>query len=144
VGGNMEKSEQQQPTPSPPKKRHPAVYVVIGIIIGALCISAVYFVFVYMPYVESLPKPEIIRLDGYGGFEGFNYVFYVDVTVKNNGGEGYVSVFAEIRATGKYEKQEQILYMYKGQSQNVRFTFDITLWGSLVGQVTYKAWAVPK
>jgi len=141
---NMEKKE-EQPAPSPTKRKiHPAIYIVAGIIIGALVITAFYMTFVYIPHIASLPKPEITRLDGYGGFEGLNYVCYVDLTVKNNGEEGYVSVFAELRATGKYEKQEQILYMYKGQSQNVRFTFDITLWGALTSQVTYRAWAVPK
>jgi hypothetical protein len=135
----------EQPTPAQPKKKtSPIVYIAVGILIGAIIISVIYIAFVYVPHVASLPKPEITKLDGYGGFEGLNYVYYVDVTVKNNGEEGYVSVFAELKATGKYEKQEQILYMYKGQSQNVRFTFDITLWGALTSQVTYKAWAVPK
>jgi len=140
----MEQKPEQPTSTQPKKKTSPIVYIAVGILIGATIISIIYIAFVHVPYIASLPKPEITKLDGYGGFEGFNYVYYVDVTVKNNGEEGYVSVFAEIRATGKYEKQEQILYMYKGQSQNVRFRFDITLWGALTSEVTYKAWATPK
>lgn len=105
-----------------------AASVLIGIIIGAVVTFAVLW----------KPNPEITRVEGYG-VEGLN-VFYVDVTVKNNGKEGYIVVYAEINSTSKFEKQEQKIYLVASESKNLTFTFNIIPWG----EITYRAWAVPQ
>jgi hypothetical protein len=134
----------QQPPEKPQKKRSPAVYVAIGILIALVVVAFSFWAYANVPRLMSQPKPEITKLDGYGGFQNLNYVFYVDVSVKNNGGEGYVIVYAEISGAGKYEKQEQVVYLAKGQSKDLKFTFDVTLWGTLFSQITYRAYAIPQ
>jgi len=87
----------------------------------------------------NLPNPEVISekaqywlqigsfaigVSG-GGGGGITKVYHnviVDATVRNNGGEGWVKIVAEVWC-GKYEKQEQKIYMKAGETQNIRFTF---------------------
>lgn len=126
------------------KGRSKATYVIIGVVIGAVILAGVFWAYVNVSRVISQPKPEVTKLDGYGGFQNLNYVFYVDVTVKNNGEEGNVIVYAEISDAGKYEKQEQLVYLSKGESKNLRFTFDISFWNTLFSQITYQAWSTPQ
>jgi hypothetical protein len=92
--------------------------------------------------IVNKPRPEIISTYGCDGFQGLNYVIFVDVTVKNNGASGPVVVYAEISGAGKYEKQEQTIYLSSGEQRTVRFTFDVSFWGVLFSQVNYRAWAV--
>jgi flagellar basal body-associated protein FliL len=126
------------------KERSKTIYIAIGIIVGIALFTGALLVYMNVQRATSLPKPEIIMLNGYTGSQNLNYVFYVDVTVKNNGEEGYIKVYAEINGAGKYEKQEQLLYLGKGQSQNLKFTFDISFWNALFSQITYNAWATPQ
>ena len=93
--------------------------------------------------VFNPPKPEITSVSGYDSLEGFDYVFKVDATVKNNGGAGSITVFAEINGAGRYEKLSKTVYLSKGESQLLNFKFDISVWGSLGNPtINYKAWAV--
>jgi hypothetical protein len=72
-----------------------------------------------------------------------NYVAYVDVGVKNNGGEGWITVYVEIEGAGKYEKKEQRIYVASGETRQLQFVFDISLWNALFSSMTYRAWAIP-
>jgi hypothetical protein len=112
-------------------KKRKKVGLVVSVIIGILVGATVTIVVLWKP------NPEITKLEGYG-LEALN-VFYVDVTVKNNGREGYIVVYAEINSTSKYEKQEQTIYLVASESKNLTFTFNIIPWG----EITYRAWAVP-
>jgi hypothetical protein len=100
-------------------------------VVAIIAVSAVVFLF-------SLPRPEIILTDGHDGFEGLNYVGYVDVTVKNNGGSGWVTVNAELSGGGRFERQEQRVYVEAGGTKSVEFVFDITIWDSLFSSMQYK------
>ncbi len=97
-------SESQKPKPDLKNKIKPILYVSVGILIGVIIIALV----VVLPFfMRPKPKPEIVLLDGHDGFQGLNYVAYIDVGVKNNGGEGWVTVYAEIEGAGKYEKKNK-------------------------------------
>jgi len=126
------------------KGRSKTTYIAIGIFVGIALFASALWVYMSVQRAVSLPKPEITKLDGYGSLQNLNWVFYVDVTVKNNGEEGNVIVYAEISGAGKYEKKEQLIYLAKGESKDLSFTFDISFWNALFSQITYSAWAVPQ
>jgi flagellar basal body-associated protein FliL len=126
------------------KERSKTIYIAIGIIVGIALFASALLVYMNVQRATSLPKPEITKLDGYGSLQNLNYIFYVDVTVKNNGEEGNVIVYAEISGAGKYEKKEQLVYLAKGESKDLSFTFDISFWNVLFSQITYNAWATPQ
>jgi hypothetical protein len=127
-----------QQVPQTEKKSKRTLYILSSIIIiGIIIIS----LFILVPFLNC-PKPEIVLLDGHDGFQGFNYVSYVDVTIKNNGGGGWVTVYAEIEGAGKYEKKEQKIYIISGETKQLQFVFDISFWNALFSSLTYRAWAV--
>ena len=123
-------------------KKTPIKWVVVGIVIGVIITASLILLYSTLSHIVNRPKPEIISTYEYDGFQGFNYVCYVEVTVKNNGGDGWIKVFAEISGAGKYEKQNQRIHLASGESQHLTFTFDISLWGALFNSLTYRAWAV--
>ena len=131
-----------QPTPSTTIRIPMRKSVIIGVsIIVIIAIALV--VFVLLPKVNS-PNPEIVMVNGHEGFQGLNYVYYVDATVKNNGVSGWVTLYAEINGAGRYEKQDRQVYLGNGESKSETFSFDISLWGSLTNpSISYKAWATP-
>ena len=110
----------------------------VGIGVGAFIVIIVigYLVF---PILFG-PKPEIVTLDGHGGLSGLNYMFNVDVTVKNNGREGWVRIYVELENAGRYEKQDRRLYLDANERKSTTFEFDTTLWGSLTSETSYRAW----
>jgi len=98
--------------------------------------------FVLFPLINR-PQPEVTLVNGYESFQGLNYVYRVDVNVKNNGADGWVRVYAELSGAGRYEKLDKRIYLAKGESDSVQFSFDISIWGALTSPaVTYRAWAV--
>jgi len=119
-------------------KKYPLKWMGIGAIIGVVIIASLIFAY----SILNRPNPEIILLDGHEGFQGVNYVAYVDVGVKNNGGDGWVTVYAEIEGAGKYEKKEQRIYMVSGETKQLQFVFDISFWNALFSSLSYRAWAV--
>jgi hypothetical protein len=120
-------------------KKYPLKWIGIGAIIGVVIIASLIFAY----SILNRPNPQIILLDGHDGFQGVNYVAYVDVSVKNNGGDGWVTVYAEIEGAGKYEKKEQRIYMASGETKQLQFVFDISFWNALFSSLNYRAWAVP-
>ena len=65
------------------------------------------------------------------------------MTVRNKGADGWIRVYAEISGAGRYEKQDQRIYLASGESKTLQFVFDISLWGALTNPViSYRAWAV--
>lgn len=110
----------------------------MSIIIAGIIVAS----FILFSNILNRPKPEIVSTYGHEGFQELDYVCFVEVTVKNNGGDGWIKVFAEISGAGKYEKQDQRIYLASGESQDLIFTFDISFWGVLFSSITYRAWAV--
>jgi hypothetical protein len=94
--------------------------------------------------VTNPPKPEVTMVSGEGGFEGLNYVFRVNVNVKNIGGAGTIEVFAQINGAGMYDEASQRIYLDEDASQSLQFVFDVSIWGSLEDpSISYEAWAQP-
>ena len=76
--------------------------------------------------VAHRPNPEITLVTGYMAFQGVESCIYVvDVTVKNNGSEGWVAVRCEISSPGMYEMQTQRIYLTSRESQSLQFEFYI-------------------
>jgi len=128
-----------QPPPPPPNKRFSKGLLVgtVSIIIVLVAVVA----FVFLTFVNK-PKPQITLINAYEGFQGLNYVYYVDVSVKNNGVDGWVRVYAEINGAGRVEQQDKRVYVAGGQSNSLQFVFDVSLWGVLSNPtISYRAWA---
>lgn len=130
------------PPPPPPEKKPSRTAVRIGAVLATIIIVIVVFASVFI-LVINRPRPEITLVNGYESLQGLNYVFKVDATVKNNGASGWVKVYASISGAGRYEKQDQRIYLASGESRSLQFVFDISLWGALSSpSISYKAWAV--
>ena len=113
------------------------VAIVIAVCIIVVMVS--YSVYIFL----VRPQPDIVLVDGYDGFQGLSYVAFVDVKVKNNGGDGWVTVYAELEASGYYEELNQRTFLASGQTKDLRFVFDISLLGQDFSTVSYRAWADP-
>jgi hypothetical protein len=118
-----------------PKPSHVAIVIAVCIIVAMASYSAYIFL--------VRPQPDIVLVNGYDGFQGLQYVAFVDVRVKNNGGNGWVTVYAEMEASGYYEELNQRTYLASGQTKDLQFVFDISLLGQDFSAFTYRAWAVP-
>ena len=55
--------------------------------------------------------------------EGANRVAYVDVTVKNNGGSGSKTIYAQVTQGSNYWIQEQTIRLDNGASTSLSFRF---------------------
>ena len=75
------------------------------------------------------------------GFQGLDYFVFTDVRVVNNGGEGWVTVFSEIRGS-MYEEQNQRIFMTSGETKELTFSFDVGLLESAFTTENCKAWAI--
>jgi hypothetical protein len=128
-----------QPPPPPPKKRF-SKSLLVGMVLIIIVLVAV-VAFVFSAFVNT-PKPQITLVNGYEGLQGLNYVYYVDVSVKNNGADGWIRVYVEINGAGRFEQQDKRVYVASGQSNSLQFVFDISLWGVLTNPtISYRAWA---
>lgn len=129
-------------TSTPPPEEKPSR---TALKFGAIFLVSLLFGFFVVAYVIPMmnrPKPDITLLDGSDGFQGFNYVVYVDVGFKNHGGEGWVIVYSELRGGGRYEEKSSRIYMASGETKQIQFVFDVGFWDTLFSTMTYKAWAV--
>jgi hypothetical protein len=121
-----------------------AVAVVLLVIVGLYFLNPLTSGNMISTIVDP-PRPQVISVSGHDSYSNFDYTYKVAVTVKNNGGTGNVEVFAEINGAGKYEQQSKTVYLQKGESKSMEFTFDLSVWGAL-GQpsINYRAWANAK
>jgi hypothetical protein len=122
------------------QKKSNAKWIAIAILVVAIIIVA----FVALNRLNSFvnrPDPDITMFDVRSGFEGFDYFVYTDVRVVNEGGEGWVKVFSEIRGS-MYEEQNQRIYMAEGETKELKFKFDVGLLESAFTTENCKAWAI--
>ena len=136
------------PPPPPPSNKGSKNTIVLAGITVVIVVSVLVLVFLFMFQSGMVgnpfgPQPEVLIVSGHVGAQGLNAVYYVDVNVRNNGNAGYAIVYAEITGdAGKYEKQEQRVYIGTEDSRSLTFTFDISAWGSLNDlSIDYNAWA---
>ena len=123
------------------QKKPPTKWIVVGVAVVGVIIVAFIAYSVLMPIVNR-PNPDITMIDSREGFQGLNYVVYVDVRVTNQGGEGWIKVYAEIRGGGRYEELNQRIYIDEGETKDLQFVFDVGFLQSLFSSMTYRAWAV--
>jgi hypothetical protein len=123
------------------QRKTPTKWIVL---VGAVIVIVVLAIISYSVLTSFVnrPNPEITMVDGHGGLQGLNYVHYVDVKVTNNGGEGWIRVYAEINGP-RYEEQNQRIYMDEGDTEQLQFVFDVGILDSF-SSVTSKAWAIPE
>lgn len=123
------------------QKKSPTKWIVIGGAVIAIVVLAFVAYSVLNSFVNR-PNPDITMVNGHDGFQGLNYVVYVDVRVTNQGGEGWIKVYAEVSGGGRYEELNQRVYIDSGETKQLQFVFDVGFLQSLFSSMTYRAWAV--
>lgn len=79
--------------------------------------------------VLNPPQVEVTSRAARTGYEGLDYVAYVDCTVKNYGGSGKATVYAKITQGSSYWQKEQQIYINDGESRDLLFTFrEFSFW----------------
>lgn len=121
-------------------KKPSSKWKIIGALVVAIVIVSI-SAYILLDTVVLSPKPDITMFDVRTGFQGFDYFVYTDVRVVNEGGEGWVKVFSEIRGS-MYEEQNQRIYMNAGETKELTFTFDVGFLESAFTTENCKAWAV--
>jgi len=116
----------------------------VAVVIGVLVIL-VAIVFLVGPgtikqTVERVQPPnvEVTSHNARSGFEGLDYVVYVDVSVYNQGGPGTVTVWAEVTQGGKTFKKAQSIHLESRESRDLTLKFKEA--GLLSGPITYSVW----
>jgi len=122
---------------------------------GALAVIVLVMALVIvLPFFERAiekPKPVIVFKNVYDTFEGLDYIAVVETRVRNEGGDGWIIVYADFSAGGQYEQKTQRLYLRKGETKYTWFKFDLDFWYSLFGglidpetlKMAYRVWAEP-
>lgn len=89
------------------------------------------------------PKAEIVGLDTYESWPGFDYTITVKCTVLNNGKSGQVEVFAELENGGYWKKSKKV-YIEARERVTVEIAFpEATLLVQGLAGYHYRAWAKP-
>jgi hypothetical protein len=73
------------------------------------------------------------------GFEGFDYVVYVDVTVDNRGGEGKATIWVSLIQGGNQWTKNQAIYLSQGETRDLTFSFNEVNFWSISG-LNYRVW----
>ena len=73
------------------------------------------------------------------GYQGIDFCLYVDIVVKNYGGDGSGYVWAEVKQdTNDYQKRQSV-YLNSGESDSLTLQFcEVSFWSSDSGN--YRVW----
>jgi len=82
---------------------------------------------------------EIVGRSSRTGFEGFDYVVYIDVTVHNQGNESKATIWVSLAQGGNQWTKNQEIYLNQGEARDLMFTFHEANFWSLSG-FTYQIW----
>ncbi len=87
----------------------------------------------------SSSSVDIVSQSTRTGYEGLNYVVYVDTTVYNKGDDGAVTVWTILTQGNNKWSQNQAIYIKNGESRDLTFTFrEVNFWTLNSG--TYRIW----
>jgi len=116
-----------------------AIYVGI-ILILVVVIAALAFVFLNS---RAHPDPQITDITV--GWDNYGRTYRLFVAVQNNGANGTVKVFAEVKATqsgniGFAQTQDKSVYLDKGGATTITFEFNSD-WLA-VGEISRNVWAI--
>jgi hypothetical protein len=83
---------------------------------------------------------EIIGRSTRTGFEGFDYVMYVDVTIYNRGSEGKATLWVSLTQGSNQWTKNQAIFLSQGETRDLTFSFkEISYWS--ISGITYRVWA---
>lgn len=108
------------------------VLLAVVIIVGALIYSGVIEIFPPKPTPEPTvtntpnnpPNPTILNSNGGEYLENGGYVYKIIGTVKNEGGDGYVKVYANLTlGTNTHAQQNQRLFFAEFEERGIEFSF---------------------
>ena len=86
-----------------------------------------------IPIIKE-PRFVVISQSGNDGMDSLNYVNYVTCYIRNEGnGAGSGTVTAELYGGSGNKVLTKTVYLRPSESQEVKFTFDTSLLGSLFG-----------
>jgi len=120
------------------KKTFAAVVIVIIVAVAIIIVGIGNIINLFQRAIP--PDVEIISKSYREGFEGFDYVIYVDATVYNRGGSGTVTVWAELTQGSDSWKKTQTVHLEAKESKDLTFTFrEVSFW-SIEGGGTYRVW----
>lgn len=89
--------------------------------------------------VINPPNVKIVSRDLDTTLEGLDYVAYVYVTVKNEGGAGSATVYVKVMQGGDSWTKSRSVYLDSGESSDLTFKFsEIEFWTTY--GVTYTVW----
>lgn len=113
-------------------------WLAAGVLIGILILASLILLYDPISLTWKPPDPEVTTVQGHCSQQETETVFIVDVTVKNNGGEGWVKVYV---VTSGFErvlerKTWHRIYFARGENKTLSFTFE-----EGGPSVTYRAWA---
>ena len=73
------------------------------------------------------------------GFERFDYVVYVDVTVDNRGGEGKAAIWVSLTQGSNLWTKNQAIYINQGETRDLTFSFnEVSFWS--ISDLNYHVW----
>lgn len=82
---------------------------------------------------------EIIGRSTRTGFEGFDYVMYVDVTVDNRGGESKATIWVSLTQGGNQWTKNQAIYLSQRETRDLTFSFnEVSFWS--ISDLNYRIW----
>ena len=93
-------------------------------------------------YIETNtvnPNVEVLGRSARTGFEGFDYVVYVDVTVYNQAGEGKATIWVSLTQGDNQWAKNQAIYLNQGETRDLTFAFHEANFWTLSG-ITYRVW----
>lgn len=89
------------------------------------------------PFVEQ-PIFRIMSKNARDGYEGIDYVLYIDLTIYNSGGSGSKTIWCKLEQNHNFWTKQQSIYLQKGDTQQLTFTFrEMSFWD---GSGTYTIW----
>lgn len=106
-----------------------------SVLVGIVVLTPLILLYNPISPIWNPPRPEVTMVQGYWS----DLIFVVDITVRNNGGDGRVKVYAKISGSGIPMSGRSIrsIYFSRGESKTLKFTFE-----EFDPPVTYQAWAV--
>ena len=85
------------------------------------------------------PSVDIISKSTRTGYEGLEYVVYIDVTVYNRGDDGKVTVWTKLTQGSDTWSKQQAIYLNNNETRDLTFTFrEFSFWS--LDRGTYLVW----